>query len=551
MHNFKSILLSFSFLLIFNLSFSQNTLGNISISNGVEEGLTLFSVHKKTFLINNCGQVVKEWTSNFPPGNSVYLLEDGRLLRAGKSSANETIDFPGTGGVIEIYSWEGSLEWQYFYESDDYKQHHDVYPMPNGNILILAATPITSNEAIDAGRDPNLLSEGLLFNEQVVEITPSGTNDATIVWEWNIKDHFIQDFDDTKSNYGIVADHPERLDINFLNGGSGGANWLHINSMQYDENLDQIILSSRNLSEIWIIDHSTSTAEAATSSGGNYGKGGDILYRWGNQQSYKQGDENDRKLFGQHYPHIIKQGLPNQGKMLVFNNGNGRTPTFSEVFMFQLPESSSGDYTLNNSGTYDPITPDFIYDGTSINNTPFYSAIVSGAQQLPGGNILICEGRSGEIFEIDSNNEIVWEYINPVSNTDGIISNQGEVPTNENLTFRAIKYPLNFSGFVNRDLTPGNPIEGNWNLNPCTALSNEDISLLDFKVYPNPLTNQLNFHSKSSIETIEIYSLLGSKIAEFKNPSSSIDISILKQGIYMLRITDSSKKTIYKKVIKD
>ena len=87
------------------------------------------------------------------------------------------------------------------------------------------------------------------------------------------------------------------------------------------------------MNEIYIIDHSTSTAEAATSSGGIYNKGGDFLYRWGNPQAYRQGDQNDQKLFGQHYPHWIPDGLADAGKLILFNNGFSRTPSFSEVFI--------------------------------------------------------------------------------------------------------------------------------------------------------------------------------------------------------------------------
>ncbi|MGC8644373.1 MAG: hypothetical protein ACP5XB_31305, partial [Isosphaeraceae bacterium] len=59
--------------------------------------------------------------------------------------------------------------------------------------------------------------------------------------------------------------------------------------------LDQILLSVHSFSEIWIIDHGTTTAEAATHKGGRSGKGGDLLYRWGNPQAYRAGTAADQQ----------------------------------------------------------------------------------------------------------------------------------------------------------------------------------------------------------------------------------------------------------------
>ncbi len=298
----------YTILLFSSLAISQNTVGVISNTSQSYNGYTLFTSHTETFLINNCGQLVRQWNSAFPPGNSVYLLENGTLLRTGRTDSNDIV-FGGQGGVVELYSWEGNLLWQFFYDTPQYRQHHDVFPMPNGTILILAAKVMTNAQAIQAGRDPALLPQSGLYSEQIVEVQPVGSNQGNIVWEWDIKNHLIQDFDATKDNFGVVSQNPNKLDINFTNGGNGNSNWLHVNSVQYNATLDQIILSSRNLSEIWIIDHSTTTAQAATGIGGIYGKGGDILYRWGNPQAYKNGTEIDRKLYGQHYPHWIPNGL--------------------------------------------------------------------------------------------------------------------------------------------------------------------------------------------------------------------------------------------------
>ena len=279
------ILLFFSNLTLIS---QVNTLGTISLTEEAYDGYTLFSSHKNTFLINNCGQVINQWSSDYLPGHSVYILPNGNLIRAGRKGPS-TITFGGVGGIVEMFDWDGNLVWEFVYSSDDYRLHHDIYPMPNGNILVLAATVMSNEETILAGRDPNLVSgAGILYNEQILEIKPIGTNDYSIEWEWNFNDHLIQDFDDTKNNYGVISEHPEKLDINFLNDRIPAENWLHINSIQYDETLNQIVISSRNLSELYIIDHSTTTEEAAGETGGTYGKGGDFLYRCGNPAAYGQ-----------------------------------------------------------------------------------------------------------------------------------------------------------------------------------------------------------------------------------------------------------------------
>nr|WP_321237262.1 aryl-sulfate sulfotransferase [uncultured Psychroserpens sp.] len=544
----KKLLFCFTFLL-FNFSKAQNTVGTISINEDVFKGYTLISVHTKAYLLNNCGEVINEWNSNYLPGNAVYLLPNGNLLRAGRlDDGSSNIIFGGQGGIIELFDWEDNIIWSYTYSTNDFRQHHDVFPMPNGNVLILAATALSEIEALDAGRDPNLLSQSRLYNEQIIEVEPIGTSQANIVWEWNVKDHLIQDFDNTKANFGDIALTPGKLDINFLNGGNGGSNWLHFNSIQYDEDLDQIVISSRNLSEIYIIDHSTTTAEAATSSGGDYNKGGDFLYRWGNPQAYKQGTETDRTLFGQHYPHVIADGLVDAGKLMIFNNGNGRIPEYSEAIIINPPTSSPGVYTYVSNTAYGPTTVDYSYSDQSNNPSDFYSAIVSSAQRLPNGNTLICEGADGEIFEIDDNENIVWEYVNPVNNINGTISSQGGAPPTVNILFRAIKYAPDFPAFIGRDLTPGPPLELNPDITACQSLSVADISISDIKIYPNPTSDFINIVSTHTIDKIVLYSILGKKVYEI-NGTNTIDISAFNSGIYFIQI-QSENKSISKKIIK-
>lgn len=536
-------------LLSFGVSISQNTVGTISISEDAFDAYTLISIYNDAYLLTNCGEVINEWNSSYLPGNAVYLLPNGNLLRAGRlEDGSSNIVFGGQGGIIEIFDWDGNILWSYTYSTNDFRQHHDVYPMPNGNVLILAATSMTEAEAKAAGRDPNKLSQTRLYNEQIIEVEPVGANQGNIVWEWNVNDHLIQDYDSNKANFGNVGLTPERLDINFLNGGNGGSNWLHFNSIQYDETLNQIVISSRNLSEIYIIDHSTTTAQAASSSGGIYGKGGDFLYRWGNPQSYRQGTEADRKLYGQHYPHYIADGLIDAGKMMIFNNGNGRTPQYSEALIIDPPTSSPGVYTYVPNTAFGPTSVDYSYSDQTDDPSDFYSAIVSSAQRLPNGNILICEGANGEIFEIDDNENIVWEYINPVNNINGTVSTQGGSPPAVNILFRAIKYAPNYSAFIGKDLAPGPPLELNPDITACQNLSVSEFNISDVKIFPNPTSDYINIISTHTIDNIELYSILGQKVYEVDH-TNTLDISNFNSGIYFIQI-HSGGRSISKKIIK-
>ena len=117
--------------------------------------------------------------------------------------------------------------------------------------------------------------------------------------------------------------------------------------MAYNADLDQIAVSVWTFSEFWIIDHSTTTAEAASHKGGRSGKGGDLLYRWGNPRAYRAGTKADQKLFRQHNAHWIPKGLPGAGHMLVFNNGGDRPGgSYSSVDEIVLPVDAQGRYAL-------------------------------------------------------------------------------------------------------------------------------------------------------------------------------------------------------------
>ena len=420
------------------------------------EGYTLFTTlsGNGTYLLDQAGREVHSWQSAFTAGVSVYLLDDGRLLRAGRVPGGVTMSAGGVGGLFQVFDWDGTQLWRFDYSSPLVQQHHDVEMLPNGNVLILAWEFKSEAEAIAAGRNPATTSQNQLWPEHVVEVSQTGPTTGQIVWEWHIWDHLVQDFDATKANFGVVADHPELLDIHARQNDS--ADWLHANGLDYNADLDQIVISMHHLNEIFIIDHSTTTAEAAGHTGGNAGRGGDILYRWGNPANYGAGTATDRKLFGQHCPEWVPNGYVGAGNLTIYNNGAGRPAgAFSTIEEIATPVLPDGTYTLPTPGTaFGPATTVWTY--TAPTPLSFFSSIISGVRRLPNGNTIVCDGDSGYFFELTPSEDVVWEYRVPLAGNNPV--NQGQIPGG-NLTFRTQRFEPSYGAFVGRDLTPGDPLE--------------------------------------------------------------------------------------------
>ena len=441
------------------------TIGLLQADSNNVDGYVLFSptAYTSTYLIDKCGRKVNEWTGTYRPGNSVYLLEDGTLLRTG-NLMNPNFGAGGSGGYIEKVSWTGQILWSYQVSDTQQMQHHDVYPMPNGNVLVLVFEKKTLTEAFDAGRDSGFTGTEV-YSEKVIELQPIGIDSAVIVWQWNAWDHLIQEHNPQKSNYGVVQSHPELIHINYNNGtSSSNPDWIHLNAVTYHPGLDQVMLCSRFFSEFWIIDHSTTTSTASGHNGGVYGKGGDLLYRWGNPRTYNRGTSSDTKLYGPHSAHWISGNLKDSGAVMIFNNGTGRPQgNYSTVEVVYPLTDSAGFYTIDSVNAFGPWAANWTY--TAPVPTSLYSMNVSNAQRLPNGHTLICEGASGNFIEIDSLENTVWNYKNPVNTTGPV--NQGNNIFFNNV-FRSVYYAPDYPAFQLYPPIAGNPIEMNPITMPCT-----------------------------------------------------------------------------------
>jgi len=475
-----------------------------------------------------------------------YLLENGNLLRSSVYGVS-AFSAPGIGGRLELFNWEGDLLWSYNYANQNYHQHHDFEYMPNGNVLLIAWEFKTGNDAENLGR-VNVGSE--FWPLHIVELEPVGTDEANIVWEWHAWDHLIQDVDPNKPNYGVVAEHPERININVATAGGtgyGNGDWMHCNSIDYNAELDQILVNSKKFKEFWIIDHSTTTQEAASSSGGNQGKGGDILYRWGNPQNYDRGTQSDLMHFGAHDVHWIEEGLPNAGKIIMFNNGQDRPEgNYSSVDIITPPLNTDGSYDMPETMAFEPN----VYYSSYFTDNTFYSAIMSSADVLPNGNMLITEGTEGRIFEINENGNLVWEYITPVG-IFGVIT-QEQLPL-FNTIFRAYRYGQNYGAFDNKDLTTGDPVENNPIDYGCELYENLGLTAQNIKEsasirgFPNPVKEQLFVTLPDNLENLNeivcVIDVYGNMVAKqvINGTHMQFDTTDWPSGMYLLQMSQQNQ----------
>jgi len=535
------LIIFYSFL---NVILTAQTVGLTKYNSQTELDYVLFSPNgdTNTFLIDRCGELVHKWASVYRPGMSTYLLSNGNLMRAGKLTNTFFSNAGGGGGIIEIYDWNGNLIWDYVISDSLQYQHHDIEFLPNGNILAITWDRKTLLEADMEGRDTNTV-DGKFWSEKIVEIQPNYSNNTgTIIWEWYLWDHLIQDFDNTKNNYGIVSDFPELININFPITIQPKFDWAHINGIDYNESLDQIVLSAHSFSEFWIIDHSTTTTEAATHAGGNSGKGGDILYRWGNPMAYQRGSVANQLLFKQHDVNWIDDSLMDAGKLITFNNQVGKNAVggdYSAVEIITPPVDGNGNYTLLSAQSYGPIASSYTY----LANPPssFYGQLISGANRIENGHTLICEGPSGRFFEINQSDSIVWEYVNPMSNL-GMLT-QGNIPQN-NAVFRCAGYSANYSGLLGQTLISLGPLELNPTPSICNTTALEEIVFnRDLLIYPNPAKNSfaINFGSLEEKGEVKIYNMFGDVVyTGWIKGSMTIKINSFKKGVYLVKVVSEN-----------
>jgi hypothetical protein len=482
-------------------------------------GYTIFSPFrgKNTYLIDMEGNVVHSWP--YPEGWSIpgreavekhaRLLRDGTLFRG---AVNRTAS-AGNGARYHQYSWDGELLWEYAEDRPGYNPHHDFLVIWNPKLeqrtlLYLATKQRTHDEIVALGADPSKSQNYQSNPDGVVEVDMDGN----VIWEWNISDHVVQDIDPSLPNYGVISEHPGKMDINFSDSGVSG-NWIHANSVDYNETLDHIVINNSTYSESYVIDHGATFVpgdpEASIKLAAS--DAGDFLFRWGNPCVYDSGrcpsvssdgrttSHGHQQVFFSHDIQWIAEQetgsgapLPGEGHLLIFDNGARRLDTtFSSVVEFNPYDGpmKNGVYVPEVRAGYGPgpaapagrqaggmgmgmgagelVSNQVVWRYRSTLPNSFYSQYISSAQRLPNGNTLINSGARGHFFEVTRDGEVVWEYVNPVGDRTG--GEYGIYDTMKdsagrtfNSVFKAVRYPLDYPGLAGKDLTPKGPITELW-----------------------------------------------------------------------------------------
>lgn len=383
----------------------------------VDDGLVLAIKNGSTtsYIMDKGGNKLKEFTFDANLGNDLELLPSGKLIGMFKVDSPD-FSFGGYGGVIKIINPDETIDWEYTLADNTKIAHHDVELLPNGNVLFLVWERMTLSEAQLQGVDTTVD----VFPEALYEINPANNQ---LVWEWHAKDHIIQEQFSGSANFGVVSDNPQLIDINYNSSSTAtSGDIMHANGIDYDAVKDVIYMSVNFYNEVWVIDHSTTSAEAASHNGGNYNKGGDLLYRFGNPNAYNN-TSGTQLFYNNHFPNLLEGDEPGAGNVLIYMNGNNVDQSY--VYELKMPDTFNLAINTDNE-------PEIIWSYT---NTDLYFARLSGAVRLPNGNTLICEGDYG-LWEVTPDGELAWKY------------NNGDLST----YWRAYSYKANDPGILNLGL---------------------------------------------------------------------------------------------------
>lgn len=534
-------------------------------------GLTLVATQNSTTakLVDTAGTLVKTYSPGTgSTGYSAYLEPGGTMVRSLKLT-NSTFTGGGACGAIQKVDYNNNVIWTYTVSSSTEYSHHDHCVLPNGNVLIIAYESRTQAQLSAAGGTNTALTS--IWPEKVIEVKPLTATTGTVVWEWHVWDHLVQNVNSSKANYQTsIVNHPELLNINY----KSTKDWLHMNGIDYNPMLDQIVVSSHNLNEWYVIDHSTTTAEAASHSGGNSGKGGDFLYRWGNPLAYQA--TGSAVLNVTHDAHWIPEGVSGAGDLAGYNNSGQTSPSQKSTIDRITPPRANYNYTITTGNAFSPST----YNSRLVCTA--YNSNMGSSEQYPNGNQMVCLATSGTIYEVNSAGTTLWSYSTGgstsqahrysqcyISNTAPAIPtitlNASDLQSTSATTYQWYLNGDIIAGATSQNYTPtqsGIYVVRITDANGCVYRYSQgymysittgvhDIETRNISVYPNPSTGivDLDFnYQKFNSVNVQVYDVYGKLVLSYKD-NWRLDLTQLSNGIYTLAISLDNKKPSYQKIV--
>ncbi|MDR3510577.1 MAG: aryl-sulfate sulfotransferase [Caulobacteraceae bacterium] len=361
-------------------------------------GFVLFAgPDQKTHLIDMDGHEVHTWDhQGFPSvlldpalagGDKGHVLVQ---LEAGASKGTGAV--PGAAifdnKTIGELDWSGKTVWSWGEQAPGgaARQHHDLRRLPDGNTLVLVNVlhPVAG------------FSLPQILDDAIYEVTPKGE----IVWRWLASDH-LDEFGFTPEQLALVkaSGSPDYLHLNDM-APLGANHWAEAGDVRFAA--DNIIVDSRNANFVIIIDKKT--GKVVWRLGPNFAPGETLPTAGGGAPKFPHPVE---QISGQHDAHMIPEGLPGAGDILLFDNEGpaGYPPAALGV--------NAGSRVLEIDPPTQAVVWQYSAEDSGSAGWTFYSSFISSARRLPNGNTLIDEGMNGRIFQVTPDHRIVWEYVSP------------------------------------------------------------------------------------------------------------------------------------------
>jgi hypothetical protein len=343
-----------------------------------QESYTFCTGSSYAYLLDTTTSSTSSYYARFNIGSTSYVakFQNDTIYQTANSKDSEGTKEGGEYSKVKKWACTSTTTATLLWTYTPTGAHHDICPLPNGNVLIIVNETKTSSQISAVGGSYS----GSASFPVIQEIHPTGSTTGTVVWQWKLFDHLCQTTNSsvTSTYVSSIASNPQLFNLALVT----SSDFFHMNGLDYNPTLDQIVCSSHMLNEIYVIDHSTITAEAATHTGGNAGKGGDFLYRWGSPDNYGLSSTGNgitlNVIHDVRWVPSTNQDYPNY--ISIFHNGGCSSGKGIVLF---LPPHNGYNYTY---------TPGSVIGPTSCTTptTPSFSVSnQGGAMVCENGNILI------------------------------------------------------------------------------------------------------------------------------------------------------------------